>query len=516
MISDARQTSFATTDEGTLALSAFFLGAPAPEVLPLPLPRPSFEHDISATITPPQLLASYERGTALIQPKPKATSTHTSNLLALLRAPNPVKSPEVEKRRVSRAASGASGTGTANLLSSLDQVLSPSSFSTQFETPRPQSRSWTPSPSSSQSPSSKYEDGEMSANGTTSPPPNEEEQSEADRKEKHAALLRALYSVVTKTPPPIHQVEQSTRKEVLTQMGARRIATPPWGIHDVEEAPRQLKDGGLLAILNSGRIAPAEVRHSQPPSQSQQPKPLTSIPVQQPMNPVNGHGTLLPPPPFPPSNFFQPQPTLPFPPSNSVASYSPFSNLHGPPQHLNLPLQQSFPLQQLPYPSNNQPFQPFPPFQQQPPQFPPFIQQSGQNGPPPFGSREYMLQQGFVPLNIPQRQMFPPMPPPMDPFPFLQQQQQPPLLPPQPRNSSAPFTFPSQSLNQPPPQPPAFPELQSLQQSHQSNQNLPQASIPPLQDIKHSDSAFRFPPPPVAQKNMLLNLFNSAPKAVVG
>ena len=230
-------TTFETKEEGTEALNALFFGGgpvlsngsssavagyrsestkrplKASLALSTSLADLTFDEPAGSARTPPQL--AYERQQSFVQPRPKATSRHTTGIIALLENDNPVASPPPAKSQRRKAREGPREGGS--LLSTFDQLLG----SAPLVVPAPPSR-----PSSSPAQSILFADSD--------PPPEAEgfglthvltdvERGETERREKHFALLRALQGVPT--PPPTQTPAVRDQLRTLFK-GPRRPKSP--------------------------------------------------------------------------------------------------------------------------------------------------------------------------------------------------------------------------------------------------------------------------------------------------
>lgn len=235
-----RPATFETKEEGTEALNAlFFGGGPALSngsssavagyrsesterplnaslALSTSLADLTFDEPAGSARTPPQL--AYERQQSFVQPRPKATSRHTTGIIALLENDNPVASPPPAKPRRRKAKGGPREGGS--LLSTFDQLLTSAPTAT-FPPPHAPSRQ-----TSSPAQSILFADSD--------PPPEAEgfglthvltdvERGETERREKHFALLRALEGVPT--PPPMQTPAVPDNIRTLFK-GPRRPESP--------------------------------------------------------------------------------------------------------------------------------------------------------------------------------------------------------------------------------------------------------------------------------------------------
>lgn len=279
-----RRPTFSDAKSGTEALNAFFFGgssAPPQTTSQFSLPVDILRHDspdlpdprtainlanrdeYSAGSTPPQL--AYERQSSFAQPRPKATTQHTNTLLALLTNQNPVASPpppKVTRRQPSNSSAEhiegpTEGGGLLDIFktgsrsnlaaySSANLLTSPSPFG---------ERSTTTVTSNSSleggvAPSILFADSappiEAEGFGTTHVL-TEAERGETEMEEKRTALMRALFSVQSKTPPPaesglvgtpVRREEGSSAEGMRALFGSGRSS----GREQEEEEPRQGRD----------------------------------------------------------------------------------------------------------------------------------------------------------------------------------------------------------------------------------------------------------------------------------
>lgn len=368
----------------------------------------------------------------------------------------------------------------------------------------------------------------VSYNEYNTPPPidlgdlteteTEEERNEMDRKEKHNALLRALYTVVTKTPPPPISVPTAVimtkQYSIGSDSGARRMVSPTFSAKEewdrLQQSHQEEKEEGR----NLEQVVMEAVRVEVLPT----PKAKSGINLLSILNgrrdssmTTNSNGNTVANQPLPPQ------------PSNMLSQQQPQpENTFYHQQQQQHP--QSFPTQhqQQHIPSNfqNYPGQPpqlpfFRPFHQ--PQQPLIQQQEGFNGHPQqfnqFAPPPQQFQQQQLPLpsqHLNQQQQMLPFPP------HIQQQQH--LFPLQLNQNQLPFpSFPNhqqqsqpQQLQQQRPLLPNFPTNQ--QQQQQSSPQQPQL-IRPIPSTSSSSNNVQLAAPSSSSSASTFAPFSPLPQA---
>lgn len=205
--------SFETTQQGTDALTAFFFGSPpASNHDTLPLSPPSRSASFEVASTPPHI--AYERQSSFLQPKPQASMNQQTKLLELLSGavPSPPPPQPPTARRSSSHYTQQQVEQPRNeshsLLHLLNDVHLNDSPPTPYESPSQHaSPAYQASPLPHQQPHSiLFSDSQAppeAANfGQPLPSHLRPERNDSERKEKHNALLRALFNVATTRPAP--------------------------------------------------------------------------------------------------------------------------------------------------------------------------------------------------------------------------------------------------------------------------------------------------------------------------
>ncbi|GAA5883026.1 hypothetical protein JCM16303_006797 [Sporobolomyces ruberrimus] len=238
--------SFETTQQGTEALTAFFFGSPPPAPSnPLPLSPPSRSQSFEVASTPPHV--AYERQSSFLQPKPQTAMSQQTKLLELLSgavpsppppAP-PASAPEQQQQRdyssqYEPQQPRTTTTESRSLLHLLNDVNLSESPSTPQDNSTPQHSSspmFLPSPSQ-QPHSILFSDSQAppEARDFGQPLPSHllPERNDQERKEKHNALLRALFSVATRPTPP--QAQGQTIEDVEGPMTPTTMMTGPGNV----------------------------------------------------------------------------------------------------------------------------------------------------------------------------------------------------------------------------------------------------------------------------------------------
>ncbi|GAA5866009.1 hypothetical protein JCM1840_003373 [Sporobolomyces johnsonii] len=247
---------FETTRQGTEALQALFFGSPtAAEPLPLSPPsKPSSSFE--AASTPPHV--AYERQSTFLQPKPKASSQQTK-LLELLSDAAASPPPPLLPTNGPGSHLAVRTDGSGSLLGLLNSVHLSSDGSAAAPTPR---RSHSSRPGSSAS-STSQPHSILFAN--SQPPPEadgfgfthvpvEQERDEDERKEKHNALLRALFTVAARsppTPPPARHTELDYEEQGRHGGGVQ--GSTPSEIQQLFKGPPRRRASTPLSV-NGGQL----------------------------------------------------------------------------------------------------------------------------------------------------------------------------------------------------------------------------------------------------------------------
>lgn len=199
-----RPQRFDSTEEGTMALNAFFFGGdpsnvqspqtvneplPSQESPAIPRPDPPSYPSTSHNSTPPHI--AYERQQSFLHPRPKPTTQHTMSLLALLTNQNPATTPPPPAPNASKT-SGRADPGQPNAKNTdLLAILRGDAQSSHRPTQQYQ-------PGAVQSHSMLSNDSEapreVDRSGITRLPLDDQRE-DADREEKRNALMQALFSV---------------------------------------------------------------------------------------------------------------------------------------------------------------------------------------------------------------------------------------------------------------------------------------------------------------------------------
>ncbi|GAA6061514.1 hypothetical protein JCM10212_004504 [Sporobolomyces blumeae] len=190
--------TFETAEQGTEALTAFFFGSPpAAPSEPLPLSPPSRSASFEVASTPPHTL--YERQSSFLQPKPQP-SNQQSKLLELLSGAVPSPPPPASARTGHYASASPpepARTEPTSILHLLNNVQIADPTLTSHESTPHYAQSPVDSPalphsilfSGSQAPP------EAADFGRPLPAHLAANRDDAERKEKHSALLRAMFNV---------------------------------------------------------------------------------------------------------------------------------------------------------------------------------------------------------------------------------------------------------------------------------------------------------------------------------
>ncbi|GAA5965578.1 hypothetical protein JCM21900_005163 [Sporobolomyces salmonicolor] len=247
---EAPQT-FETTRQGTAALQALFFGSP-PAAEPLPLSPPSKpSSSFEAASTPPHV--AYERQSTFLQPKPKASSQRTK-LLELLSDPAASPPPPLLPAHGPGPRLPVRTDGSGSLLGLLNSVHLSSDGSAAALTPRRalSSRPASTASSASQPHSILFADSqpppEAAGFGFTHVPV-EHERDEDERQEKHNALLRALFTVATRsppTPPPAHHTELDYEEQGRRGGGVQR--STPSELQELFKGPPRRRASTPLSV----------------------------------------------------------------------------------------------------------------------------------------------------------------------------------------------------------------------------------------------------------------------------
>lgn len=271
-------------------LHAFTVGhAPAEPIRPLPVPHqssqlstPNSTHS-HATLhaTPPQV--AYERQQSFVQPKPKQSENHQTRLLELLtgsaQTPPPPQQP-VTQQAMPHAAHDGSAVAMlerqAQLAGRMDNLAleSPSPLAQQLPLPShlphpsyqhahlhqpphyDQRHAPAPAPSHSNlfSPASAQQP-PPSAGGSQPAPVFVSDLEDSQKQEKRDALLRALLSVATKSPPRAPEREREDEAQE-----ARWFASPP--LQSRTQPPPQQQQQHAQAMSSQYQpVPPAPLPH---------------------------------------------------------------------------------------------------------------------------------------------------------------------------------------------------------------------------------------------------------------
>ncbi|GAA6006827.1 hypothetical protein JCM11491_003196 [Sporobolomyces phaffii] len=207
--SASEPVSFETTQQGTDALNSFFFGSPpAAPSNPLPLSPPSRSQSFEVASTPPHI--AYERQSSFLQPKPQPAKSQQTTLLELLSgaipSPPPPSAPSAQLQHQALYSEPQLQPPRSNESRSLLHLLNDVNLCDSPTTPQDASSPAFRSPIPSQQPHSiLFSDSqappEAADFGLPLPAHLHPDRNDSERKEKHNALLRALFSVATRPTP---------------------------------------------------------------------------------------------------------------------------------------------------------------------------------------------------------------------------------------------------------------------------------------------------------------------------